>query len=111
MNILEKYLDGHITIKLFGLVITIYGFNAMHVAVNIATETKGYVCFHPTMWCFGKWWPWYLYISPNATPWAATLIIGPGHGKKAKLLAKIHRYKFGNELQSAETYTELRNAI
>lgn len=71
---IEKRFEGHILIG----PITIYGFNAMHVAINIYTKHWGYICFHPIMRCFGHWWPWYFYISPNATPWAASFAIGPG---------------------------------
>ena len=70
----EKHFGGYFIIG----PITVYGWNAMHVAVNIKTRW-GYVCFHPTWRVFGHWWPWYFYISPNATPWAATFGIGPGY--------------------------------
>lgn len=60
--------------------ITIYGFNAMHVAVNIKTRW-GYVCFHPTFRVFGVWWPWYFYISHDGTPSNARFKIGPGVGQ------------------------------
>jgi hypothetical protein len=58
--------------------IVLYGFNAMHVAVNIRTRW-GFVCFHPTFRVFGKWWPWYLYISSDGTPNQARFKIG-GYG-------------------------------
>lgn len=45
----------------------IYGWNAMHVAINVETRW-GYVCFHPTFRVFGVWWPWYFYISRDGTP-------------------------------------------
>ena len=73
MGFLEKYLGGHINIGR----LTIYGFNAMHVAFNYMTD-KTYLCFHPPIKCFGKWWPWYFYISRNGTPWLATWGCGPG---------------------------------
>lgn len=47
--------------------LTIYGLNAMHLALNLATPW-GYFCFHPTFRVFGKWWPWYVYLSKDATP-------------------------------------------
>ena len=59
----ERWLGGHLSLWR----VTIYGFNAMHVAINIRMF-GGFLCFHPPMWCFGKWWRWYLYFSPNATP-------------------------------------------
>jgi hypothetical protein len=62
----ERHLGGHIH---FGPVV-IYGWNAMHVAINIHVPWRswGWVCFHPTFRVFGGWWPWYFYISPDATP-------------------------------------------
>jgi hypothetical protein len=50
--------------------------SAMHGAVEVWTERWGYVCFKPPTRAFGRWWPWYFYLSPNATPWAATLVLG-----------------------------------
>ena len=73
MRFLRKCLGGHINIGR----LTIYGFNAMHVAFNYTTD-KTYICFHPPMRCFGKWWPWHFYISRNGTPWLATCGFGPG---------------------------------
>lgn len=73
--VVEDNLEGHISFKFLGLPITIYGFNAMHVAVNIATK-YGYFCFHPTMYCFGTIWPWYFYISDDATPQRSKFAIG-----------------------------------
>ena len=58
--------------------VTVYGWNAMHIAINIRMFGT-YVCFHPTVRVSGYWWPWYFYISPNATPWAATIGFGPGY--------------------------------
>ncbi len=57
--------------------ITIYGANAMHWAINIRMR-RNYWCFHPTTRTFGGKWPWYFYVSPNATPWAAVFKLGPG---------------------------------
>lgn len=50
--------------------------SAMHGAVNVWTRRWGYVCFKPPTRAFGAWWPWYFYLSPNATPWALTLLLG-----------------------------------
>jgi hypothetical protein len=36
-------------------------------------------CFHPTTRTFGGYWPWYFYISKNATPWAACYIREGGY--------------------------------
>jgi hypothetical protein len=71
----QRRLGGHVTI---GKRVTIYGWNAMHVAVNIWTKRWGYICFHPTIRVFGHWWPWYFYVSRDATPHEATFKLGPG---------------------------------
>ena len=70
LSFAENFLGGHWKLGSF----TLYGENAMHWAVNIKTRW-GYVCFRLPFKCFGRWWPLYFYISPNATPWAATFII------------------------------------
>lgn len=70
---LEERLSGHISRGPFVL----YGFNAMHVALNVYTPL-GWFCLHPPMYCFGKWWPWYIYLSPDATPQARRFGFGPG---------------------------------
>ena len=67
----ENFLGGHMDI----LNMTIFGENAMHWGVTIRTERWGYICFRLPLRCFGKWWPLYFYISPNATPNKATFII------------------------------------
>ena len=96
MGFFERHFGGHINI---GRRVTIYGFNAMHVAVNVRTKRWGYVCFHPTIRCFGKWWPWYFYVSPNGTPWAATYAIGPGFDGERELVA-IRRHELGHNFDS-----------
>ena len=53
---------------------------AMHGAVNIRTRW-GKLCLKPPTYVFGRWWPWYAYLSPNATPWAAKWGMGPGFDK------------------------------
>lgn len=62
--------------------LTVYGFNAMHVALNLRTPW-GYLCFHPPLIrTYGRTWPWYLYHSRDATPWDGWGI-GPGyHGER-----------------------------
>jgi hypothetical protein len=69
LNILQEItvLDGHINIG----PMTIYGRNAMHWGVDIKTRW-GFVCFRLPFRCFGRWWRLYLYVSPDATPTAAT---------------------------------------
>ena len=87
----ERFFGGHISVG----PITIYGANAMHWAVNIYTKRWGYICFRLPFFCFGKWWPLYFYISPNATPWAATFYIGKAHPKN-RMLASVRRNRFGH---------------
>lgn len=55
--------------------VVLFGFNAMHVALNVRTPW-GWVCFHPTMRVFGRWWPWYFYVSQDATPFNCSIKIG-----------------------------------
>jgi uncharacterized membrane protein YwaF len=71
----DRVFPGHVTIG----PLTIYGANAMHWAINLSTRW-GYLCAHPTTKTFGGRWPWYVYLSPNATPWAATWKIGSNRG-------------------------------
>ncbi len=75
MGFLERRLGGHISIGN----LVIYGFNAMHVAVNYYSKRWGWICFHPPMKCFGKWWPWYFYISADATPHNCRVKFGKAH--------------------------------
>lgn len=58
--------------------VVIYGANAMHWAVNVRVFGN-WVCFHPTTRTFGGRWPWYFYISPDATSFRATFGFGPGY--------------------------------
>ena len=113
----EDHLGGHVTLKLFGKRITIYGFNAMHVAINISPTRWGYVCFHPTIYSMGRWWPWKFYVSPNATPWAATFAIGPGLSKEDKRKAAIrrlylrHGYRTDDHEEEMELIRQLDDAM
>lgn len=86
-NWLESHLGGYIRV---GPVI-IYGFNAMHIALNIRTRRE-WLCFHPTIKFYGRKWPWYFYISRNATPWLATVIVGPGVYERDKTKARRRRH-------------------
>ena len=92
MGFLERYFGGHLTLQLWGgRRLVIFGFNARHVAINFRTRRHGWFCFHPPMYCFGQWWPWYFYISLNATPWATTFAAGPGISHKDKSRARRRR--------------------
>lgn len=99
---LEKYLGGHVTIKWFGWNLTIYGFNAMHVAVNFHTRRWGWVCFHPPIHFLDWNWPWKFYMSPNATPSAATYAIGPGLSKQDKRKAKLRAEVLGHNYRVSD---------
>ena len=80
-NLLGRLIGGHFNLG----PITVYGRNAMHFAVNIRTRRWGYICFRLPLRCFDHWWPLYLYVSPNGTPWAATWIVGGGsEGRKRR---------------------------
>ena len=44
-----------------------FGEDAMHYATDIITPW-GILCFKPPTRCFGEWWPWYVWFSPDGTP-------------------------------------------
>lgn len=69
----DKVFTGHIAVG----PVTAYGANAMHWALNVSTPW-GYFCVHPTTHTFGGLWPWYVYMSRNATPQGAAWGFGPG---------------------------------
>lgn len=58
--------------------LVLYGWNAMHIAANLWLGRRGWFCLHPPFQWFSTSWPWYCYISPDATPSAATWGVGPG---------------------------------
>jgi hypothetical protein len=93
---IERKFSGHVSFRMFGRRVTIYGFNAMHVAVNISTRRWGWVCFHPPVYVFGHKWPWYFYVSPNGTPGTATFAIGPGVDRQEKESATLRRQLLGH---------------
>ncbi len=70
--------------------------SAMHGAVNIHTKRWGYVCFKLPTFVFGRWWPAYFYLSPNATPWGATILIGRRFSRGEKSLACVRRALWGH---------------
>ena len=109
-NWLHKHLGGHITIRWFGWNLTIYGFNATHVAANFRTRRWGWVCFHPPIIFLNRHWPWKFYVSPNGTPGCATFAIGPGLGRREKRNAKIRRIILGHNYRVDDyDYGELLN--
>jgi hypothetical protein len=103
-DLIEDYLGGHISIGK----LTIYGANAMHWGAHYWTKKWGYVCFRLPFRCFGRWWPLYFYISPNATPWAATYMLGRKHNARDWALSRVRRIRLGHNFNTDENYEELR---
>lgn len=101
---LDKHLGGHITIGIPGRSVTVYGFNAMHIALEFRTRRWGWVCFHPPVPFIYRDWPWYFYVSPNGTPSVSTFAIGPGIDRSTKRLAKIRREFFGHNFNDDVIY-------
>lgn len=64
-------MGGHVSIGR----LTIYGENAMHWGVTIRLKNTS-MCFRLPFRCFHRWWPMYLYFSPDCTPSSATWKIG-----------------------------------
>lgn len=106
---LDKKIGGHINIGN----LTLFGDNAMHFGGHYWTKKYGYVCFRLPIPCgiidyflYGgrlRWEPLYFYLSPNATPWAATFMLGGGFTKTEKLISKLrkiklkHNFKYDSE--------------
>lgn len=90
---LERNLGGSCSFRvpLLDWRVTVYGFNAMHCALNVKTKRWGYICFCPPVRCFGRWRPWYFYLSSCATPWAAYRAFGPGVDREDKENARTRR--------------------
>lgn len=103
----ENFMGGHVSIG----PITIFGANAMCWAVNISTRL-GYLCFTlPVVarWRVNsrgqKWWSWYIYLSPNATPWACTFY--RGSDKEERIRAQIRLLNFGHGFDTRKMQNEL----
>ena len=106
---LERHFGGHVSFRIFGIYVVLYGFNAMHIAVNIHMRRWGWICFHPGIRFYRQRWPWKFYVSPNGTPWAATIAIGPGIGKTDKRRAKERRRLWGIKYDcNALTYAQIQ---
>lgn len=73
----RRFLRGHVSIGR----LTIYGRNAMHWAVNYYSRKGDIICFRLPLRCFGRWWPLYLYRSPDGTPGKATFNL-TGYGRR-----------------------------
>lgn len=96
--------DGHVNI---GKRLTIYGDNAMHWGVTFYTKKYGYICFRLPFKSCGIWWPLYLYCSPNATPWAATFLLGRKAFPDDWVKSRIRRSCFGHNFDECEWNSHL----
>lgn len=67
-----NFLGGHLNIGKM----TFFGENSMLWAMEIRTKKFGYIVFKPPIRTFGQYHGWWLYFSPNATPWASTYYVG-----------------------------------
>lgn len=103
MSLLDRWFGGHI--HFWG--VTVYGRNAMHWGVTVQTRRWGYVCFRLPFRCYGCWWPLYFYVSPNATPWASTFMIGRAHDPEHCRLASVRRHAFGHNFDTEQHIEQL----
>lgn len=74
MTFMQRHFGGHFNLG----PITFYGYNAMHFAINIKSKW-GWVCLKPPTYVFNRWWSWYFYISPDATPFNCLVCWGNPH--------------------------------
>lgn len=102
-RLLDRLFGGHLNLG----PITVYGRNAMHWGVNVWTKRWGYVCFRLPLRCFGRWWPLYFYVSPNATPWASTYFLGRRHSRGERRRAAERRRLFGHRFDTDKHSSEL----
>lgn len=112
----ENFLGGHLSIGR----LTIWGCNAMNYAANYHTKKYGYICFTlPVLARFKKYanwkklpwyrryyFDWYLYFSPNGTPWASTFHIG--RDKQEKIRAQIRQLVLGHNFDVNKNQLKLR---
>jgi hypothetical protein len=103
-SFLEDHIGGH---KSMGK-LTIYGYNAMHFGITYQTKKYGYICFRLPLRCFGRWYPLYFYLSPNATSWAATFMLGKKHDRDDWALARVRKARFGHNFDTDKYRQELR---
>lgn len=94
-----KWMTGHISIGR----LTLYGRNAMRWGGRFWTNRWGYICFRLPFRCNGKWWPLYLYFSPDATPQSSTFFLGGGKGRRDDWVkSRIRKCVFGHNWKSDE---------
>lgn len=93
MGLLKK--KGYLSIGNF----TIYGrHTAMRGAINLYTKKYGYICLRLPYYSkqHKEKVHFYLYFSPNATPWAATFMIGRKYSPEDWALSRIRYNCFGH---------------
>ena len=104
-NKIERILDGHVSIGR----LTAYGANAMQWGCTFKTKRWGYLYWRLPLPCFGRWWPLYFYVSPNATPWAATFMMGKSHDVGDWKKAPLRRKAFGHNFNVNDNYKRLHS--
>lgn len=96
--------EGHLNI---GKRLRIYGKDERHWGIEFYTKKFGYVCFRLPFRSCGSWHPFYFYCSPNATPWAATFMIGKKASPKNWKLSKLRKSIFGHNFYMAEYHYDI----
>lgn len=71
----DRVFEGHVSWRIGSSRWVLYGANAMHWALNVQWRGEWW-CFHPRTRTFGGRWPFYFYVSPDATPQAARMMWG-----------------------------------
>lgn len=71
-------------------------FASGHWTFQIKTKRWGYICIRLLNRRLG----WYIYASPNGTPWACTFYIGSD--KNESMRARIRRMNFGHNFDSQD---------
>jgi len=82
--------------------------SAMHGAIELHLPWVGYLTFTPNH--FGRR-NWSLTLSHNATPWAATVALGPGLSASEKAAARARRAIFGLGRRSLAWCQALGDAV
>lgn len=110
-SFLEKTIGGHISVGK----LTLYGDNAMRFAGHYSTRKFGYICFRLPAPCGIidyflyedskiRFYPPYLYFSPNGTPWASTFMLGKKYGKDDWALARVRRRRLGHNFSTNDEH-------
>jgi hypothetical protein len=80
---------------------TVYAFDtAMHGAVNVRTRRWGTICLAWPRLGGVRGFAAYAYLSPNATPWAATLLWGREFTGDERRMAQVRRHLWGHGYDS-----------